>query len=235
MTEMLPWKSANPLIHFGHPLFVRPDCMDGDSLQSQIHEDEYGLRKIPIRSGDIVVDCGGYIGAVSALALSMGATVVCVEPLTSNCDLIRANTASWKDRFTLHHGALSAKIANVPIYQRSQENEYGRRNRHVAWSGNAQQEAGGTLIEEAKPVSLDLILSRLERIHLLKIDVEGGEWEIIPKVSAENWTKVERLVMEVHSPGLGIEGSLDDMVRLLRPFGFMEQKRHLLDLWLQRV
>lgn len=229
---MIPWKSPNPIWNFPHPLYCREDCMDGDSLQSQILEDEYGLRRIPLRAGDLVIDAGGYIGAVSALALSLGARVIAIEPSSSNCELFRANTRTWADRVTLHHGALTSQDAPVQLLQRSQATEYGRMNRHVTFTALPSYEMDPTLHETVPAVHLDAILGGVDRVHLLKMDIEGAEFDVLGTLTPANLAKIERLVLEIHSPDGDIEGAFKRICAMLP--GMRCERRHLLDAWFVR-
>jgi FkbM family methyltransferase len=45
----------------------------------------------------------------------------------------------------------------------------------------------------------DIIASeRVSRIDLLKIDVEGGEWDVLQGIDEGDWEKIQQIVMEVH-------------------------------------
>jgi hypothetical protein len=47
---------------------------------------------------------------------------------------------------------------------------------------------------------------RLDRIDLLKIDVEGSEWDVLRGVDEADWSKVKQLVVEVHDVEAGAGG-----------------------------
>jgi FkbM family methyltransferase len=52
----------------------------------------------------------------------------------------------------------------------------------------------------------------VERIDLLKVDVEKSELDVLQGIDAPDWQKVQQVVMEVHDLG----GRLDSIVSLLR-------------------
>ena len=56
----------------------------------------------------------------------------------------------------------------------------------------------------------------IERIDLLKIDVEKSEWNVLQGISPEDWPKIDQLVVEVQ----GIQGRLGEIESLLRNQGF---------------
>jgi FkbM family methyltransferase len=57
---------------------------------------------------------------------------------------------------------------------------------------------------------------RIEEIHLLKIDCEGAEWEVLNGIRADDWPKIAKIVVEVHDTA----GRLEDVKRLLSRQGF---------------
>jgi amino acid adenylation domain-containing protein/FkbM family methyltransferase/non-ribosomal peptide synthase protein (TIGR01720 family) len=61
---------------------------------------------------------------------------------------------------------------------------------------------------------------QVERIDVLKIDVEGAELDVLHGIDAEDWPKIGKVVMEVHDR-LGHEtGRVSRVVDLLRAHGF---------------
>jgi len=56
----------------------------------------------------------------------------------------------------------------------------------------------------------------VSRIDVLKIDVEGAEWEVLQGIGAGNWPKIQALAVEVHD----IDGRLVQVETLLREQGF---------------
>jgi FkbM family methyltransferase len=56
----------------------------------------------------------------------------------------------------------------------------------------------------------------IDRIDLLKIDVEKAEHEVIAGIGERDWDKVQQVVIETHDR----EGRLDDVTRLLDRQGF---------------
>jgi FkbM family methyltransferase len=58
--------------------------------------------------------------------------------------------------------------------------------------------------------------NRIERIDLLKIDVQKCEQEVLEGLTADDWPKVEQIAVEVHD----IEGRVSSMQQLLRQRGY---------------
>jgi FkbM family methyltransferase len=63
----------------------------------------------------------------------------------------------------------------------------------------------------------DIMVSEgLEKIDLLKIDVEGDELEVLRGIGAADWPKISQLAIEVHD----VDGRLHATVQLLKDLGF---------------
>ncbi len=56
----------------------------------------------------------------------------------------------------------------------------------------------------------------VERIDLLKIDVEKSEWDVLSGIQKEDWSKIKQIVVEVHD----VEGRLEQMTTLLEEHGY---------------
>jgi hypothetical protein len=93
-------------------------------------------------------------------------------------------------------------------------------------SSTFNQAVGGTA-EEVQGLPLADILTRekIERVDLLKIDCEGGEYEIFDAAPSEVWTKMLQIVMETHR----VENRQPaELVAKLRYLGYLVQESGLL-------
>ncbi len=66
--------------------------------------------------------------------------------------------------------------------------------------------------------TLSEILGEFEvpRVDLLKIDVEGSEWEVLAGLQSAHWPRIRQVVVEVHD----VEGRVAEVEELLRGHGF---------------
>src|SRR5262245_37630534 len=61
----------------------------------------------------------------------------------------------------------------------------------------------------------------IDRIDLLKIDVQRAEVDVLQGLSEEDWAKIEQVVMEVHdAPGKPSEGRVGKVVEMLEGRGY---------------
>ena len=78
------------------------------------------------------------------------------------------------------------------------------------------RKGGRTLECSVRTISNVMNEFGVEKIHLLKIDCEGAEWEVLGGVSERDWPRVEQLVAEVHDS----DGRLERVKALLQTHGF---------------
>ena len=67
-----------------------------------------------------------------------------------------------------------------------------------------------------RPLSAVIAEEGVERIDLLKIDVQKAELAVLLGIEERHWPKIRQIVMEVHD----LEGRLEVVVELLRRHGF---------------
>jgi 31-O-methyltransferase len=61
-----------------------------------------------------------------------------------------------------------------------------------------------------------IVKHNVSRIDVLKIDVEGSEWEVLSGLESASWPRIRQAVVEVHD----VAGRLGEVVRLFRQKGF---------------
>lgn len=171
---------------------------DHDVIEEVFILDTYGLRGLPTETwsqeegGATVIDLGANIGAFTLAALQFGAAwVLAVEPEPGNVKVLEANVAqrgSIGARTRIVEAAVGDEFSTTYI-------EGVAAQAHVKADGPG----GGSAI--VQQVTLDSIIDMVDgRIGLLKIDVEGAEYETIAAASADRLARCERIVGEWHGP-----------------------------------
>lgn len=165
------------------------------SLNYLFHEiwlDEVYLSKgYEIKPDQIVFDIGGNIGVFALYAATRAANVkvVSFEPFPQNAAYFRQNLQD-------------SKLENVTFYDRAVAGEPGERTLqvHQSWikhSLNENPSAGGGIAVQC--ISLDQALENFDRCDLLKLDCEGGEYEILYSSLPATRGKIKRIVSEFHN------------------------------------
>lgn len=157
----------------GYSMFVRHSDRDISSVILAGHPYEAHVASVVrehLRTGSTFVDVGANIGYFTALAAQLvgrGGTVVAVEPLDKNLQLIYATI--WRNRFDWVEAipfAASNFRGLLPIATHGRTS-----NGQVELLGSSDRQPAA--FAPARP--LDDMLSHLANLHLLKIDIEGHE------------------------------------------------------------
>ena len=171
-----------------------------------------------IRDGWVIVDLGGHEGVFSLLAATSarGVSVYAFEPSPSSyrnlCRNIELNA-----------------LTNVKTFEVAVSSADGEALLHVA------HEAGRTSLVQRSDVTLQAKIPvqawSLERVlkvigshvNLLKMDIEGMEYEVILSCPREALRRVERIALEYHGESLGrprFHGRISELVDLLTDMDF---------------
>jgi FkbM family methyltransferase len=165
---------------------------DLNILVENLLDDQYELGTM-MRDGDIVVDIGAHIGIFSVLAACRRSNI-CVfafEPERDNFATLRENIAANPNlNIEAYNKAVSYGGSSGSLYL--SDSNTGAHS--LVWGeGRAQA---------VECIDLSAVLSLLpeRRIDLLKVDCEGGEYNIFLNADATDLSCVRRIVMEIHEP-----------------------------------
>lgn len=149
---------------------------------------DYRITAEMVRNGT-VVDVGANAGAFSVLVSKLGAKrVIAYEPHPKNLALLRANVKA--------NAVRNVEIIDRPVLGHA---------RPVVLAG----EGGGVFLTDRAGtddcldlavVTINEVIDTAGDVALLKIDVEGSEYDIIAGLDEERLRRVRRIVMEFHGP-----------------------------------
>lgn len=161
----------------GYALFAYPSDMhiSAPIIAGDEHEPHVAaVFRERLREGDVVLDVGANIGNFTMLAASRigpGGRVIAVEPIARNRQLIaRAAHANGFDQIEIIAGAASDQSGTIFL------------RTHPDTSNSATLAASGERLRDERGIGvsvpvlvLDEKLANLDRLDLLKIDIEGME------------------------------------------------------------
>ena len=165
----------------------------------------------------IVIDVGANIGIFSLRlsALRPDSTIFAYEPHPRNVDLLRKNV-EMNPRLNVH--VFSCAVSGRPASDRKLFLDPEK-----PYTPTASLEEGFSA-SNRKSVSVDTTSlseivekNALERIHLLKLDCEGSEFDILFNTPPDIMARVDAITMEVHESG---ERTLESMRNTLHSMGF---------------
>lgn len=156
--------------------------------------DEY-----PAPSGArVIVDAGANIGAFSLYAAQRapGARILALEPFPTTFDCLIHN---------VRQNGLEGRIVGRPValagHNATRSMEGASSPSHVRSLAPAGTAAPGPTVEA---VTLETLMARenLTHVDLLKLDIEGAEWELFDTCLPETLERVRAIALEYHpAPG----------------------------------
>ena len=176
-----------------------------------------------LRQGDCFYDIGGHTGFFSLIAarfVGEKGSVVAVEADPENAQLLRVNASrNHMAQINVLEAAAWSSCGWLCFERAGAASN--RTEGHVVDSGNGQ---GGTIRVSA--VSLDHLVSSegLRAPQLLKIDVEGAEWEVLQGTTGMLRAARPRVLCEVHDPQM-----IEEIRSFLADLGYLTehwQPRH---------
>ncbi len=176
------------------PLELRAGFSDFHMFDRIFLRDEYRLRDLPRVPWECVVDLGANVGIFAARVAAQARRVIAYEPMPENFAQLLRNVAG-RGNVTAVEGAIAAAPGTLRLF----------RPRHDAMAGaySAHADLGGFMTgdyREVEGITLDRLFAShdIARCDLLKLDVEGHEYEILYAASAATLARVERIHGEYH-------------------------------------
>jgi len=199
----------------GLTISARRNHMDAAVLAEVFLENCY-VAGLDLPDRPIIVDIGGYIGdfALYAVKRLKASKVVVCEPSPRNWSFLTKNIANkhCEDRIAAVNRAVTAgedvfMNVNVPDRNQATVSAYGE-------STSERTRIPG--------ISLASLVEDhgLKEIDLLKIDCEGGEYEILATTPSEVLHSIQNIVFECHEID-GFEAKLKGIKQRLRDEGYV--------------
>lgn len=222
-------------------LVAQMNRLETDFLFQEIFQDNIYLRGgMVLKDNACVIDVGANIGMFSLYAAlrSEGARIIAVEPIRELCQAVSTNAMlhnvdikvinyalgemAGTVEFTYypHNTVMSTRFADVA-------EDHGTLRAFLTTKGGVEED---TLLDRlvadrlttCRRECIVMTLSQLveqegiDRVDLLKVDVEKAEMEVLAGVREETWVKIRQVVIEVHD----IAGRVSKVLELLQGRGF---------------
>ncbi len=179
------------------------------------------LLSIPLKKGDIALDCGANTGIVTQLLSKSGATVYCFEPNPHAFNVLKEKYSGAGNIICRQEG-VGVKNEKMKLYlhENSDEDE-------VYWSTGSSLLPFKGNVSNDKYVEVDIInlcefIESLEsRVKILKMDVEGAECEILKDlINGGVIDRVDHLFVETHDDKIPeIKGETQTIRNLIKQQG----------------
>ncbi len=199
---------------------------------------------ITIRDGDCIVDAGANIGLFTVFAsrLARNLRIISFEPNPAAYACLKANAEAWGtgvkclpmgvssenktaemtffEGFSLLSGFYADEATErevVKTYALNQEPESENSGELATEIGKMLEDRfhARTVSAQLRTLSSVIAEEGLERVDLLKINVEKSEWDVLQGISAGDWPKIRQLVIEVDQ-----KQNLEPITTLLEQNGY---------------
>ena len=198
----------------GLRIAFRQNLFDAFIIREIFLERDY-TRNLNVKRGATIVDIGGYIGDFAIYAAHyLDARVYVYEPIAENFAVLKQNIDinNLGNRITAYERAVSDSPEIVLNVQTKSHGEI-----HV--SAYENQAEGKRVIQAVTPAQI-FSDNGLDRIDLLKIDCEGGEYAIFPLLTPDLLARVDEIVFEHHPVVPDWRERVDAIFAQLRAAGF---------------
>lgn len=211
--------TLHPACLRGNPIQCRPGTRDKSSLEDLLFHQVY-LPPNPLQQPRVIVDLGSNVGYTVAhfAVLYPGARIIGLELDPENYALAVKNVEPWKDRVTLLNAAIWSVDGEVMFGGRGQDafRVLPSAQNSPPQIGRAAVAADAIGARLAKSVSMASLMrdQDISRIDYLKMDIEGGEAELVLNADCSWAEHVDAMKIELHN--------LDyrDFTRVLTARGF---------------
>ena len=141
----------------------------------------------------VIVDAGGYIGAASIAFAKMypKARIITIEPSQENMTVLRKNIEGY-DNITPIYGALTTEdVPSITL------NDRGTGNWGFTIISRPDDTPDAKAMHEVPGVHLSTLGVPISEVGILKLDIEGGEYDILTK-EGDQLDQVNALIIELH-------------------------------------
>jgi FkbM family methyltransferase len=184
-------KILRPGIRF--PFYLRVRTSDYHCYKQIFDGQEYAFQVS--RQPRTIIDAGANIGLASIYFANKfpNARIISIEPEISNYELLERNTAAY-DKITPVLGALWNEESELHLVDPG-NGKWG----YIAQQSDGRGEHLGKMHQQGRGITMDSLLEDfgIERVDVLKVDIEGSEREVFRGRPA--WVgKVDALIIEIH-------------------------------------
>jgi FkbM family methyltransferase len=178
---------------------LREGTIDFNVIHGCTVDDNYGLRNLAFKDGDVILDLGAYMGGVSLLLASFNKklTVYAYEPMQENFDLLTRNAElNGLSNIIAHPLAISHKKGKVRLYYADITTKTGQIQHFV---GNAANVTARDYTEVDATTLQEIFREHnIQRCKLIKTNIEGNECNILRECPDDVLKRVDHIIGQHH-------------------------------------
>ena len=180
----------------GQNVWVRKKTRDlSVAINSLIGENEFHacLDYFPKEYNGVIVDAGGYIGTTTLALRSLFpmAKIIIIEPSLENLNSIKQNLTNINNIEIVHGALVGSEIESVELKD-TRTGEWG-----FTIVSNPKINLNAKKLHDTPAYTLERLCINLQEIGILKLDIEGGEYDLL-KNDLASLEKIPIIYAELH-------------------------------------
>jgi FkbM family methyltransferase len=180
----------------GQKVWVRkktPDLNVAINSLTGKNEFQASLNYFPKEYNGVIVDAGGYIGTTTLALRSLFpvAKIIIIEPSLKNLNSIKKNLTNISNIEIIHGALVGSEIKSVELKD-IRTGEWG-----FTIIDNPKIKLNAKKLHDTPAYTLEQLNINLEEIGILKLDIEGGEYDLL-KNDLASLKKIPVIYAELH-------------------------------------
>ena len=170
----------------------------------------------PLQPSDaVIVDAGANVGLFTCWAAHRNPTaaIVAIEPFPRNLERLKEHVRQngFTQRVEVVAAALSASAGTARLSTAAEASQMFRLT--------SEKTVGSV---EVLTITLADIVERTTHssIDLMKMDIEGSEYEVLLSTPAGTFSRIRRISLEYHQPSPGAQHNKKDLIAFMRSCGY---------------
>ncbi len=178
----------------GYRIFIQGGTDQYHTFHRVYLRDEYRVNRSEQKRMGCVVDLGANVGFFSTRMATLAERVICCEPIKSNVEKIIMNRNGRKNIEVINK-AVAGKKGFINMFKPSVDSWSCRYS--MIFNVNSKS---GSEFESVECITLDELFeeNKINRCDLIKLDIEGAEYETLYNASDQTLEKIIRIAGEYH-------------------------------------
>jgi len=202
----------------------------------------YFAHGIKVQPGDVILDAGSNIGLFALFLFSQcnPGRVYCFEPAPECLAALRHNLAPFGDRaviadaalgdtegeaaftyypgYSIMSGLFAEPARDLDVLKAGARAQFARKSGHGLnermMDRLVMQKLDAPISFRCPVTTVSRVIEQhgLDRIHLLKVDVERAEGAILRGIEDAHWPRIDQVVAEVHDQGEAEHEAMRDLL-----------------------
>lgn len=164
------------------------------------------IEPIITNTKNIILDVGAHIGCFSVYARKLNSVspIIAIEPEPNNFEILKENLKlnHCKNIITKQTALVGTNKKTIELYLNKDSH-----NHSTFYETKESISVSATNLEEL------IRKNKLEKIGILKIDIEGEEFSVIKNIKPDTWKLIENIILEYHDFRGNNHNDLENIIR----------------------